>query len=87
VSGTDLFPGKPPELRPVCPLCGTWVCSTCGWRRSRASLHWPQQCANCLGTSGSFLPTRHTDRTTREDHEDYARQIQTGQSPADPVQF
>jgi len=61
-------------LPPECPACGTWVCAVDGWRRNRAALSVAQHCHRCGGTKGIFLPTYHSDRATREDHEQQAAQ-------------
>lgn len=53
---------------PACPVCGTWTCSQCGWKRKRASLSWVHSCHRCGGTRGLLVPSRHRDERTRDDH-------------------
>jgi hypothetical protein len=53
---------------PECPVCGTWVCAQCGWKRHGASLTWKHTCHRCGGTRGLLIPSRHRDETIRADH-------------------
>lgn len=71
----------PPEPweRFTCQACGTWECSACGWRRSRASRFVVQVCGRCGSTDGTMLPIRHTGRGAAEDHDEwFARQVDAG---------
>lgn len=51
-----------------CLMCGTWVCSRCHWRRTRANLHFAQYCPRCGSTEGTLTPTRHSNVSIRKDH-------------------
>lgn len=54
---------------PECPICGTWVCMACGWKRLRANRRTTTHtCHRCGGTRGSLVPSRHRDKWTRNDH-------------------
>lgn len=45
-----------------CKACGTWLCASCGWRRTPASRQYPaHDCGRCRGTQGRWLPIRHRD--------------------------
>jgi len=47
-------------LRPACPLCVTWACSTCGHKRSQVDARWVNpSCSQCGGTDGLRLAVRH----------------------------
>ena len=61
-------PGGGPNRLP-CQACGTWTCTSCGWQRHGANLHYPDQdCARCHGTHGTFTRTRHRRLWTWEQH-------------------
>lgn len=55
---------------PECPLCGTWVCAQCGWKRLHANADpaWQHACHRCGGTRGSLVPARHRNESIRADH-------------------
>jgi len=54
-----------------CRVCGDWVCKRCRWVRSQANRHPAIQpsCHRCGGTDGFFQDVRHTNQSTREEHE------------------
>ena len=58
------------SIRP-CRVCGDWVCKNCRWVRSQANRHWDgvHTCYRCGGTEGFFDDVRHTNQSTREEHE------------------
>lgn len=59
--------------RPVCRVCGDWVCDSCHWVRSGANRHHPHhRCHRCGGYTGHFQGIRHTNQATREEHEELA---------------
>jgi hypothetical protein len=52
---------KFPE-KPICEECGTWKCSSCGWKRTNANRKYPpgQYCHKCQSRKGEMLPVRHS---------------------------
>lgn len=55
--------GHPENPRPICEMCGTWVCDCGYYHRSRANRHPDvhQVCNKCGGDKGKFLAVRHFD--------------------------
>lgn len=50
------------QPRYACGSCGTWVCASCGWKRSSASLNYREHaCAKCPSRTGTLTPAMHTD--------------------------
>lgn len=71
-----------------CPVCGTWECAACGWRRSRANrfAEDPQDCHRCGSRLGEMKPIQHTRYGTAENHvAEYDRLIGEGRTPRYPL--
>lgn len=49
------------QLVDPCPMCGTWVCDKCGWRRVGANRLKPvkHDCHKCGSTEGIMLDIHH----------------------------
>lgn len=44
----------------LCPLCGVWTCSKCGWKRTKANMHFENHhCHLCNGTEGTLRGLKH----------------------------